>query len=147
MDMKDFLFEDLVKVDMNSTNKKEAINELSELLYEKNCINDIEAFVKDVYLREAEGDTNIGQGIAIPHGKSEHVLKTSLAIGKINPIEWDSSDDEKVELVILFAVRMVDKTSVHLKLLSQVASKLGNDEVLEKLKSANSPSEVLSVFF
>ncbi|MGX7075517.1 PTS sugar transporter subunit IIA [Globicatella sanguinis] len=147
MDMKEFLFEDLAKVKLNANNKYDAIVELSTLLYEKNFIEDIKGFVSDVYERENEGDTNIGQGIAIPHGKSEYVKKTSIAIGKIDPIDWESADEDKIELIILFAVRNVDNTSVHLKLLSQIASKLGNDDVLDMLKKAKTSKDLIKVFY
>lgn len=147
MDMKEFLFEDLAKVKLNANNKYDAILELSTLLYEKDFIEDINGFISDVYERENEGDTNIGQGIAIPHGKSEYVKKTSIAIGKIEPIDWESDDEDKIELIILFAVRNVDNTSVHLKLLSQIATKLGDDDVLDMLKNAKTSKDLIEVFY
>lgn len=147
MEMKEFLYEDLVKVNLEACNKKDAIIELSGLLLKKGFISDLEGFIADVYEREREGETNLGQGIAIPHGKSNSVIKTSIAIGKVNSLDWEGPDPSKVDLIILFAVRMVDKTSVHLKLLAEIASKLGNDDVLEKMKEATSSEEMLSVFY
>lgn len=146
MEMKEFLSKKLIDLDLNVTTKKEAIYKLCERLYENNCITNVDDFMKDVYLREEEGETGIGQGIAIPHGKSENVIKTSLAIGRTKTIDWEGEENQPVEIIILFAVRLVDNTSVHLKLLSQVASKLGHDHNLSLLRIATDPQEVIDVF-
>lgn len=146
MDMNEFLSKELIDLDLKADSKKDAIYKLCEKLYEEGCITDVEKFVADVYEREAEGETGIGQGIAIPHGKSENVVKTSLAIGRTETIDWEGEEHQKVTIIILFAVRLVDNTSVHLKLLSQVASKLGHDESLEQLKTAKNPEDIINIF-
>ena len=59
---------------------------------------------------EAEGATGIGQGIAIPHGKSPSVRQTVIAAATLaDPIPWETLDDRPVEIVILFAVQEGDK--------------------------------------
>lgn len=146
MEMKEFLSEHLIDLNLNAKTKEEAIKKLCQRLYDNGYIKNVKDFVADVYEREKEGETGIGQSIAIPHGKSDNVIKTSLAIGKTEEINWEGEKRQPVEIIILFAVRLVDNTSVHLKLLSQVASKLGNDEILEKLKRAKQPSEVIDIF-
>lgn len=146
MKMEDFLSENLIDLSLNAKSKEEAITSLCQRLYDNNYVDSVEGFVSDVYQREEEGETGIGQGIAIPHGKSENVIKTGLAIGRTNTIDWEGEEHQPVEIIILFAVKLVDHTSVHLKLLSQVASKLGNDENLVKMKEAEEPSEVIDIF-
>lgn len=146
MEMKDFLSTELIDLNLNVKTKKDAIRKLCERLYESGCITDVEKFMRDVYIREEEGETGIGEGIAIPHGKSENVIKTSLAIGRTETIDWEGEENQPVEIIILFAVRLVDNTSVHLKLLSQVASKLGHDRNLDRLKIATDPNDVIDVF-
>lgn len=147
MDMKEFLSTDLINLDLKATTKEESIYELCQMLFEHDRITSVEDFVRDVYKREEEGETGIGQGVSIPHGKSDNVLKTSLAIGRTKePIGWEGEENQPVEIIILFAVRMVDSTSVHLKLLSQIATKLGNDEVLERLKNVENPQKVIDIF-
>ncbi|WP_312259290.1 PTS sugar transporter subunit IIA, partial [Megamonas funiformis] len=61
----------------------------------------------------------------------------------INDLIWESPDDKPVHVVILFAVRNVDKTTVHLKLLSQVAMALADDETLEKLLTTQDKKEII----
>lgn len=147
MEMKEFLSKDLINLEMKANTKRGAIIELCELLFENGYITNVDDFVDDIYQREEEGETGIGQGVAIPHGKSDNVIKTSLAIGRPKEIiGWEGEENQPVEIIILFAVRMVDNTSVHLQLLSQVATKLGNDYILDRLKSVEDPQEIINIF-
>ena len=144
MNIEEVLSENLIVLDMKASNKEEAIRELAEILYKEGKISDKELFVKDVYLREAEGQTGLGNHIAIPHGKSDAVQVTSIVFGRTtNNLLWESPDDKPVHAVILFAVRNVDKTTVHLKLLSQVAMALADDETLEKLLTTQDKKEII----
>src|SRR5699024_11128830 len=86
--------EKLIRLEMKAKTKKEAILELSELLKENGIIKDVDDFSSDVFQREKEGITGIGNGVAIPHGKSASVIQTSLVVGKVEtPIPWESLDE------------------------------------------------------
>jgi PTS system fructose-specific IIA component len=92
--------EDLVNLELQATTKEEALKELTQLLYQNKLITDVAGFLEDVFNREKEGMTGLGQGIAIPHGKSDCVTKTSLVVGKTQqPIEWESLDEEPVNVI------------------------------------------------
>ena len=144
MDIGEILDEELIDLNMTAATKDEAIRELSALLYKKGNVKDIESIVKDVYLREAEGQTGLGSGIAIPHGKSDAVQVTSIAVGRTRAdLAWESLDDLPVHVVILFAVRNVDKTTIHLRLLAQVATALADDDTLQRLLSTEDKAEVI----
>lgn len=146
MKIENILNENLIVLDMQVNNKKEMINALSEILYHEGKIDNKELFVKDVYAREAEGQTGLGSHIAIPHGKSDAVKITSIVFGRTtNNLAWESPDDKPVHAVILFAVRNVDKTTVHLKLLSQVAMALADDDTLEKLLTTQDKQEIITL--
>lgn len=142
----EILNENLINLNLNAHSKQEAIEKLTEQLYEAGNVVDKKAFVKDVFLREEEGITGIGNHIAIPHGKSDAVRVTSIAVGRINEgIPWESLDNEPVRMIILFAVRNVDKTTVHLKLLSEVAMALADDDTLEKLLKTEDKQEIIQL--
>ena len=146
MKIENILNENLIVLDMQVNNKKEMINALSEILYCEGKIDNKELFVKDVYDREAEGQTGLGSHIAIPHGKSDAVKITSIVFGRTaNDLVWESPDNKPVHAVILFAVRNVDKTTVHLKLLSQVAMALADDDTLEKLLTTQDKQEIITL--
>lgn len=142
----DVITEDLITLEMEAKDKKEAILELTELLAEKGIVTDVAGFAADVFKRETEGMTGIGNGIAIPHGKSDSVSQTSLVVGKTKqPIEWESLDEEPVQVIILFAVRNTDANTMHIKLLQKVAMLLADEEFIENMISAETKAEMLEL--
>lgn len=134
----------MINLELKGTTKDEIIDELSIILLQAGCIKDIEEYKKDVYLRESEGITGMGSHVAIPHGKSSSVLSPAIAIGRSKKmIEWESYDDQPVNIFFLFAVPKDNKGSqVHLKLLSQLASKLADENLLEEIQSAKTAKEL-----
>lgn len=138
----------LIRLNLQASSKRDAITQLSETLEAADYINDVPAFVKDIYLREEEGITGIGDGIAIPHGKSDYVTKVGVAIGILNkPIAWETLDGEGVNIVILFAVSNdTESARNQLKLLSLFAAQLGHDDVVKRLKQAATPDAVIATF-
>lgn len=138
--------EKLIALDMDVTTKEEMLERLTDLFDEQGKLNNRDAFLKDVMWREGEGQTGIGMGVAIPHGKSSGVNTTSLAIGvSKNPLAWESLDDEPVTVVILFAVTEGDSDVIHLKLLQHVAMLLAHESFVEKLHSVSSTAEMLAL--
>ncbi|VBB07148.1 phosphoenolpyruvate-dependent sugar phosphotransferase system eiia 2 [Lucifera butyrica] len=147
MDLLTVIDESRINLELDAANKAEAINALVDMLMKSGVLSSKEKFIQDVYLREAEGKTGIGGGIAIPHGKSKSVLKTSLAIGRTKrPIFWESLDDQPVRCIVLFAVRDVDSTTMHVKLLGEFAGKLADEQVVEKLLTSTQTSEIIDIF-
>lgn len=142
----DVITEDLIQLEMKATTKKEAIYELTRLLMANGDIEDEEEFAADVFLRESEGMTGIGNSIAIPHGKSDSVIKTSLVVGKAaTPIEWESLDEEPVRVIILFAVKNTDANTMHIKLLQKVAMLLADEDFIENMVNAQTKAEMLEL--
>jgi len=133
---------------MYAKNKDEVLRQLADLLKEANYITNSERFVEDVYLREKEGITGIGNYIAIPHGKSIYVNEPGVAIGILDKeIPWETLDENGVKGIILFGVGDDNVgAEQHLKLLSSFAKKLGNDEVIETLLNAKDSDEVIDAF-
>lgn len=142
----DVITEDLIQLEMKAATKKEAIYELTRLLMANGDIEDEEEFAADVFLRESEGMTGIGNSIAIPHGKSDSVIKTSLVVGKAaKPIEWESLDEEPVRVIILFAVKNTDANTMHIKLLQKVAMLLADEDFIENMVNAQTKAEMLEL--
>ena len=128
--------------------KDEVLKELATVLLQNHYITDVDGFMADIYAREEEGQTGIGNYIAIPHGKSPYVDRIGVAIGVTeNEIPWESLDGKGVKGIILFAVGDDNEgAQEHLKLLSLFARKLGNDEVIEQLIQAKDADEVVAAF-
>ena len=147
IDLSKIISKDLLIVDSVSKSKQEVLLELAKLLEKKEYITNAVNFLDDVYLRESEGITGIGNGIAIPHGKSKAVKKTTVAIVVLkNEINWETLDEKGVKVVILFAVQDTDATTTHILLLQQVAILLANDNFLDSLKEVSSVDQLYEIF-
>lgn len=138
------LNENLIELHLKGKNKDEVLKEMVKLLYDDGRIDNYDAFLEDVYLREEEGLTGIGDAIAIPHGKSDSVKFTSAVIGRLdNDINWNSLDGKPVRLVIMLAIKSFDKTT-HIRLLSKIATSLCDKEIVKKLFEVEDKKKVIS---
>src|SRR4051812_22465531 len=146
LDISKVITEDLIDLNLQATTKLGVIEELTHLLYMNHCIDSEKEFIKDVLYRESEGETGLEKGIAIPHGKSDSVIKTSLAIGRTKqPVEWESLDGEPIEVIFLFAVKNSDSTTVHIKLLQKVATLLADDDILQGFQMVETKQEIMNL--
>lgn len=148
MDVKEILDDRIICVHMDATNKEDALTQMAILLKNANYIDDVEAFKEDIYIREGEGITGIGNFIAIPHGKSDSVTQVGIAIAKLeHEIAWESIDGQGVKVIFLFAVsNNHEYAHNHMRLLAQIAGKLGDDERIDALLEAQSIEDIKAVF-
>lgn len=137
----------VVDLEMDVKNKDEAIRLLSQHLKDAGYIDDVESFVQDIYLRESEGETGIGEGIAIPHGKSDSVTNIGIAVGKCKqPIEWESLDGEPVEVIFLFCVSKSAYGDTQLRMLGDLAARLGRGNTVDLVKEMKSFDDLIAAF-
>lgn len=147
MDITKILNTNRVILDMKATSKTEAIEELTDILQKDGAISCRETFIQDVWQRESEGSTGFENHIAIPHGKSSAVVNTTLAIGRTRQdIPWETLDGSNVRCIILFAVLLEDQNTTHIRLLSQVAGALADDDIIEQLLVESSPQKIIELF-
>lgn len=150
MDLSSILNPAIIDLSVEGTTKDEVLRNLAAVLLKNGYIDDVEQFVSDIYEREAEGPTGMGEGISIPHGKSTAAKKIGIAIGRtVNPIRWESSveDDgwQESHLIFLFCVFVdTEFASNHLMLLSQLAGKLGNEARLARLNQCQTADEIIA---
>lgn len=150
MDLSSILNPAIIDLSVEGTTKDEVLRNLAALLLKNGYIDNVEQFVSDIYEREAEGPTGMGEGISIPHGKSTAAKKIGIAIGRtVNPIRWESSveDDgwQESRLIFLFCVFVdTEFAANHLMLLSQLAGKLVNEARLARLNQCQSADEIIS---
>ncbi|WP_426381634.1 PTS sugar transporter subunit IIA [Mammaliicoccus lentus] len=143
INLKKIINKDLMIINSQATDKDTILKELCLLLQEKQYINDYQSFLNDIYLREKEGVTGIGDGIAIPHGKSISVDETTVAIAVLkDEIEWETLDDQDVKVVILFAVKDTDATTTHIVLLQKIATLLARETFIKQLKNIENKEEL-----
>lgn len=148
MKVKEIIDPRMIKTRLTSTSKEGVLRELAEMLLVNGYISDMTGFIEDIYVREAEGQTGIGNYIAIPHGKSRFVKKNGVAIGVTDmEIPWETLDGRGVKGIVLFAVGDDNEDAQkHLKLLSLFAKKLGNDDLVKQLVQARNVTDVLTLF-
>ena len=107
--------------------KNEALDQIVDLMVKSEKINDKEAYRKQVYAREEESTTGIGEGIAIPHGKCDAVTKPGLAAMVVKDgVDFDSLDGEPVTLMFLIAAPNTED-NIHLDVLSKLSVLLMNE--------------------
>lgn len=145
MKILEFLEPSAITVDLNSQKKPEAINDLCQLLSHTNKIKDAPSVIKNLMEREALGSTGIGQGIAIPHAKSEGAGSLAAAVGiSKKGVDFDSLDGEPVHIIFLL-VAPKDNGADHLKALARISRLLKDKFVRVALKEAKNPQDVLKV--
>ena len=141
----DLLAPESISLDAAPKTKQEALDEAVRLMAQSGKINDEEAYRKQVYAREEEGTTGIGEGIAIPHGRCEAVSRPGLAAMVIRDgVDFDSLDGQPVHLLFLIAAPNT-KDNVHLDVLSKLSVLLMDEELTRKLTEAGSTREFLEL--
>ncbi|MFT4007789.1 MAG: PTS sugar transporter subunit IIA [Lacrimispora sp.] len=135
-----------INLHLAGSTKEEIILEMTDLFFKAGVISSRENFLYDVYQREKEGPTGIGNQVAIPHGKSDAVLRTSMAVGRSDyEIEWETLGEGKSRAFVMFAVNTEDKSEL-VSLLSQVAVALCDDKVIETLLSTEDEEVIFQLF-
>lgn len=143
MKITDLLSKDAIKLNGIANSKQDAINKLIDLMAKNGNLTDKEKYTQVVLKREEEGSTGIGEGIAIPHGKTDAVSKPGLSAMVINDgVEFDSLDGQPAKLLFLIAAPNT-KDNVHLDVLSRLSTLLMDTEFRKSLMEAKTPEEFL----
>ena len=125
--------------------KSEALDQVVELMVKSGKIKDAESYRRQVYAREEESTTGIGEGIAIPHGKCDAVSKPGLAAMVVKDgVDFDSLDGEPVTLIFLIAAPNTED-NVHLDVLSKLSVLMMDEEFSNNLRNAKSVDEFLAI--
>jgi fructose-specific phosphotransferase system IIA component len=128
---------------MDASSKEEAVDKLCELLYQTGKLNSKAGFVTDVLEREKTESTNMGIGVAVPHGKTNNVKTPSIAITRLKKeITWDEC--EKVKVLILLAVPDEHKGTEHLEVIAKIASLLLEESFIHDLMIVTKGEELVN---
>jgi fructose PTS system EIIBC or EIIC component len=147
MELKSMTSKELILIQESLPTKEKVIEELTDLLYKSGIISSKKDFLNAVFDREKISSTGLENGLAIPHGKSSSVKRAAFAVARLQrPIEnWESIDPEnQVKLVFLLAIPKAEEGSTHLKLLSELSTRLMDKEFLSALMEAKSPEQFLN---
>ena len=145
MRITDLLDKRSISLNAAPTDKSQTLDAAVALMAKSGKLSDQEAYRAQVYAREEESTTGIGEGIAIPHGKCDAVQKPGLAAMVIpGGVDFDSLDGEPVTLLFLIAAPNTED-NVHLDVLSKLSMMLMDEEFTKNLRAAKTPEEFLQI--
>ena len=145
MKITDLLSLNTIDLDVKATNKTDIIKQAVKLLGNSGVISNLETFEAGIFKREQQSSTGVGEGIAIPHCKSEVVKKPHLAAMVIKEgVDFDSLDGEKVTLLFMIAAP-VSKDNVHLDVLARLSTMLMQEDFKKNLLACTTKEQFLDV--
>ncbi|MGL4107560.1 PTS sugar transporter subunit IIA [Clostridium sp. LP20] len=135
-----------IKVGIKAETKEEVLQFVSNIAFENEIVKSKEIYLNGLLERERECTTGFGKGFAIPHCKSITVNRPAVIVCKLeNEVEWESMDDKPVHFVLALAVPEAEAGTTHLKILSQIARCLMDDEFTDKLNNTKSENEIYNL--
>ena len=146
MQLKDYLPESHIVVDLKGMRKIEIIEELLDLMKEVNLVNDYELAMNDILAREGYLSTGLENGLAIPHAKTKGIDKLAMVFGvKKDGVEFETLDGKPAHLIFL-VLSPVDTSGPHIQALALISRNLKEAAYREKLKKAQSAAEIADLF-
>ena len=146
MKLTEILKSEKIKIDFEGTTKEEIINEMIDLFKGDERVLNVESIRTVVLEREKIMSTGVGNGFAIPHGKTNMVKEMVAGFGLLkNPIDFDAIDGAPVNLIFML-IGQEDSVGQHIKMLSRISRIMNQESVRKKLADANSTEEVFQIF-
>ena len=146
MDLTTLTHPEAICVQKRFASRDEAIHQLTVQLVALGKITDGDAFLAEVFHRESLGPTALGEGLAVPHGKSSAVKEAAFAVATLSePLEWEGVDGpEQVELIFLLAIPPAQAGSTHIQLLTELTSRLADDALRARVMAAKTAVAVIA---
>lgn len=142
MNLSEYIDLACIRVPLGATDKRGVIDELVDMLADAGRATNAASLKQAVWTREQTRTTGIGQGLAIPHGKSTGVEDLAIAIGKpAVPMDFEAIDSKPVRLIILLA-SPPDRTSDHIYALAHISRLMNVEEFRDRIYAAESAEEI-----
>lgn len=147
MDLSSLTHPNLINLQVVFADRDQAIHQLADQLAEQGKLHDKEAFLREVFAREAQGPTALGEGLAVPHGKSDAVKEAAFAVATLQaPLEWQGIDGpESVNLIFLLAIPQAQAGTTHMQLLTSLTTALVDDDIRAAVLQASTPEQLLAL--
>ncbi|WP_226571418.1 PTS 2-O-a-mannosyl-D-glycerate transporter subunit IIABC [Mangrovibacter yixingensis] len=138
---------ELITLQTTFLSREDAINAMAEQLDQQGKLHDKNAFLQAVFAREEQGPTALGEGLAVPHGKTDAVKEAAFAVATLRePLTWQGIDeDEEVNLIFLLAIPNAEAGSTHMQLLTALTTALVDDDIRAGVSSATSAETLLAL--
>ncbi|MUI55147.1 PTS 2-O-a-mannosyl-D-glycerate transporter subunit IIABC [Aliivibrio fischeri] len=139
----------LINLQTTFNSREEAIYALADQLEQQGKLHNKMEYLDAVFAREAEGPTALGEGLAVPHGKTDAVKEASFAVATLTQdIKWkgiDDDEDEDVNLIFLIAIPNAEAGSTHMHLLTALTTALVDDDVREAVLNATTTDQIFAL--
>ncbi|WP_281738177.1 PTS fructose transporter subunit IIABC [Enterococcus dispar] len=146
MNINELLIKDAMIMDLQATDKKGAIDEMVQKMYDVGRISDIQTYKEGILVREAQTSTGLGDGIAMPHAKNKAVKEATVLFAKSNKgVDYASLDGQPTYLFFMIAAPE-GANDTHLQALAALSRLLIDADFVARLKSATTPDEVQQLF-
>ena len=146
MNICDVLKPEQIIPNLSGNSKMEVIDKLIDIFIGDERVADIEVVRKAVKEREEIMSTGVGNGFAIPHGKTNSVTDLIAAFGRCeNPIDFEALDGEPVNLIFLL-IGKENMVGPHIKMLSRISRMMNNTEFRANLVNSNSSAQIYELF-
>ncbi len=148
MDIKfsDLLQPESICLNIVAKDKEDALNQIIAVVAKTAAVSNPEELSNVIFEREKLMSTGIGNGVALPHGKTNVVSGSVAALATLSePIDFDSLDDKPVSIILLL-VGTEGNVSMHLRLLSRISRMVGSEQFRNSLLAAKSIEEVVDLF-
>lgn len=144
MRLSDILDIGSIRIPLRGRNKTEIIEEMVDILVESGKVTDREGVLVALLEREKLMSTGVGDGVAIPHARSDGVNGLMAAFGRTaEEIDYQALDEKPVRLILLL-VAPEDSCGLHLAALGRISRMLSYERFRNFLLRARSPAEVMS---
>ncbi|MFM8772059.1 MAG: PTS sugar transporter subunit IIA [Candidatus Kapaibacterium sp.] len=135
-----------IRLNLDVEDKDDCLRKVVDLVGATGKVKDVERLHTVIVDRERLMSTGIGNSVALPHGKTDVVEQSMVAVATLSsPIDFDSLDDKPVSIVILL-IGPESNVGVHLRLLSRISRLVGSEQFRASLLTAKSAEDVLALF-
>ena len=118
--------------------KNEILSKMVKQFEVEGYLTDTDVFYEDILKREEVFSTYIGFEIGFPHGKSKAVKEAGLVVARLdNPVDWETENNDKVDFIIMIAVKEGEGNDLHLQILSKLSRMLMHEEFRAELKNSD----------
>jgi fructose-specific phosphotransferase system IIA component len=143
MRLTDAIGPDNIKLDMEATRKREAIEELVDLMAQNCELCDAQKMLEAVFARERDGSTGLEKGVAIPHAKCDAIDRLRIVVGvSRDGVDFESQDGKPSHLFFLM-VAPTSESGPHVQAIAKIVKMIKLDRFRERLIKAKRPEEII----
>ncbi|MFX1558175.1 MAG: PTS sugar transporter subunit IIA [Promethearchaeota archaeon] len=147
MNVVDYLTPENILLDLKAQNKEGAIKEIILLLKNRPEVSNFEMFLQDIFEREKLASTGIGNGVALPHARTDAVDDFVIAFGRSKKgIEFDSIDGQKAKIIFVMGTPRKKGLNLYLRILTHINRLLKKEAFRSSLMDASSFKDIIHIF-